>query len=255
MKNKSIRHVMALAAAGLLTGLCLPSSSRAHTNDPGYDLFSTVAGGTVFNGMNFHGVPLDTYNFGGSIGLQNVGATDTIVQRLQTVTPTGSTSLQMDALQLESVAPMFGPSTYGFITLDGTPSTGTLNINNNGTFTSTLNVYFDVCVGSLTGPVAETGEVTLSAAGDWSHNAPPESLLIPGVNYDLNGVDASADFWPSGAGGPSTPFSETGPFDGFTETHEVGDTVPDAASTLALLLMPLGLLALAAGREPAVSRA
>jgi hypothetical protein len=253
MKNKSMRHVMILAATSALTGLCLPIPSRADTVDAGYDLFTTVEAGTFFDGIgNLQGVPLNTYNFGGSIGVQNVGNTDTIVQRLQNVTATGSTSLQLDALQLESVNAVFGSipgiaTPYAFITLDPSDlslDVGTMTTNANHTFTSSLNVYFDVLEGSLTGPVYSTGDLTLTSTDvAWTHQAPPGALEIPGVNYDLNGVNTYADFWP-------VQFTETES----GAAHEV-DPTPDATSTLALLLMPAGLVALGAARGKVARRA
>jgi hypothetical protein len=225
---------MVLAAASLLTGLCLPSQSRADVVYPGYDLFTTVEGGTMFEGINFQGVPLNTFNFGGSIGTLGVGNTDTIVQRLApAVTVPGTFSLQMDALQLESVVPMFPGNTYGFITLDSSQaSTGTMDINA-GTFSSSLNVYFDVRAGSLGGPIVATGALALTSTDvAWSHNAPPGALLIPGVNYDLNGVNTSADFWPG-------QFTEIEP----GARHEVDPAaVPEPTTMIAgaLLLLPFG---------------
>ena len=251
MKSKSIRHVIVLAAASLLTGLCLPTPSLALPVYPGYDLFDTVPDGTIFDGVHFYGVPLGTFNFGS--GFVNVGNTDTIIQRLApAITVPGTFNLQFNALQLQSVVPMFG-SDYGYITLDsGHASSGQININA-GTFSSTLNVYYDLRDGGLNGSIMGSGMVTLTSTGPWSQDAPPGALTIPGVNYLLNGVDASADFWPSGPGGPGTPFTESSTAG---DQHEVGATsVPDTTSTLALLLIPLGLFALAEARGKVARRA
>jgi len=177
------------------------------------------------------GVPLGTYNFdtissGGSnngymAGVQNVGNTDTIVERLSPVTVSGGTTpLQLVALQLETVSAVTiaGLGTGNlFVTLTpGAPETGSMTINSNDTFTSTLNITFDVHFGSLTGTTIATGLTdTLNGSGFWSHTAPPGSVLIPGVNYLLNGMplpsnpsvwsdgDPTTDFWP--AGGPIVP--------------------------------------------------
>jgi hypothetical protein len=253
MKSKSIRHVIVLAAASLLTGLCLPTPSLALPVYPGYDLFDTVPDGTIFDGFNFPGVPLGTFNFGGALGIQNVGATDTIIQRLApAITVPGTFNLQFNALQLQSAVPMFG-SDYGYITLDsGHASGGQININA-GTFSSTLDVYYDLRDGGLNGSIMGNGMLTLTSTGLWSQDAPPGALTIPGVNYLLNGVDTSADFWPSGLGGPGTPFTESSTAG---DQHEVGATsVPDTTSTLALLLIPLGLFALAEARGKVAHRA
>ena len=251
MKSKSIRHVMVLAAASLLTGLCLPTPSRALPVYEGYDLFDTVPDGTWFDGVHWHGVPLLRWNFGS--GLVNVGNTDTIIQRLApAITVPGTFNLQVNALQLQSVLPMFG-SDYGYITLDsGHASGGQININA-GTFSSTLNVYYDLRDGGLNGSIMGSGMVTLTSTGLWSNYASPGALTIPGVNYLLNGVDTSADFWPSGPGGPGTPFTESSTGG---DQHKVGaTTVPDTTSTLALLLIPLGLFALAEARGKVARRA
>ena len=214
MKSKSIQHAMVLAAASLLTGFCLPTPSRAQAPvvNPGWNILddSFVGGGPDFAGLPtvsegvppaFEGVPLNTFKFGSGLPYVPVGNTDTIMQRLPPATAApGTVNLQMNTLQVQSIAPVPGTDQYDYLNLDNnTPSTGTLNINNNGTFTSTLDVYFDIRFGSLSGPIESTGKLTLNASGNWSPNAPPGALLIPGVNYDLNGVDTSADFWPVGS--------------------------------------------------------
>jgi len=161
-------------------------------------------------GEAFQGVPLGDYNFGGTIGVQNVGDTDTIIQRLATATgPTAATiNTKMVALQLESTAPinLFGAGVgMYFITLQsvrgGTASTGTMTINfgsGNQTFTSSLDVFFDIRKGSLTGQIVDSSDMMLSSSGNaWNNVAPPGSVLINGVNNNLNGADTSNDFWPA----------------------------------------------------------
>jgi hypothetical protein len=84
----------------------------------GYDLFQTTTG-TRFGGLDFVGVPLGSYNFGGTIGTQPTGLTDTIVQRLATVTTAGgSTPLIIDALQLESTTPYMSTGQNLFLSLN-----------------------------------------------------------------------------------------------------------------------------------------
>jgi hypothetical protein len=264
MKNKSIRHVMILAAVSLLVGFCLPAQAGPSTVDAGYDLFTTVPSGTFYDppGLDLgelQGVPLDTYNFGNGQGPLNVGSTDTIVQRLApNITVPGTFNLFVDALQLQSVftIPALG-NQYAFITLDNSVpggSSGTMHISANGTFTSTLDIYFDVYAGTSfaeamnTTPVATDLEETFINTGSaWSHTAPPGALQIPGINDDLNGPgDTSADFWP-------TTVIETAP----NEQQEVVPTtaIPDEPSALALLLMPLGIFALAAAHGKVARRA
>jgi|SRR5262245_17362279 len=53
----------------------------------GFELYETLSG-TTFGGVAFQGVPIGTFNFGGTIGVKVVGETDTIVQRLAPATRT-----------------------------------------------------------------------------------------------------------------------------------------------------------------------
>src|ERR1035438_5839205 len=174
MKRKLIRHVMVLAAASLLTDFCLPIPSRADQVLPGDYFWDTVPHDTTFDGFYWIGVPLGTWNFGS--GLVSVGNTDTIMQRMApAITVPGTFNLQVNVLQLQSVVPMFG-SDYGYITLDsGHASGGQININA-GTFSSTLDVYYDLRAGGLNGSIMGNGMVTLTSIGLWSHDAPPDAL-------------------------------------------------------------------------------
>src|SRR5438105_138265 len=75
------KHTLIVVCLGLLAALAVPSVSRADNRvAPGWDLFATQPG-TSFMGVPFTGVPLGTFNFGGTIGTQPTGDTDTIVQR------------------------------------------------------------------------------------------------------------------------------------------------------------------------------
>jgi hypothetical protein len=208
---------------GLAIGIAccaLPGESRADlTVSAGYDLFQTVPSGTVFDGVHYHGVPLGTFNFGGSIGMQNTGLTDTIVQRESTVTvaaagDTGSTQILIRGLQLESQTTVSGHEL--FVTLQtarsaaevvalgaGTASTGTMNIRFNspsgGTFaTSFFDVFFDIRLDSLDGTIIGSSSTSLDSSGTtWGRTPPSGAELITGANHLLDGTDTNQDFWPS----------------------------------------------------------
>jgi hypothetical protein len=227
---------------------------------PGYDLLETTAG-TNFAGEPFEGVPIGSYNFGGAIGVQNVGETDTIIQRPNTSSipgnsgDSGAQPLLFDDLQLESATPFSfggGPVGFYFITLqsqDGTgpASTGSIDINftspAGGTFTSSLDVFFDVHYGALNGPIVFNDNLVLSNSGDtWGRIPPPGAVLIDGANNLLNGVDHSEDFF------VAPPLIEMHPAGPLAATHVVQEAqVPEPASLS--VLAGMGLLALRRPRK------
>jgi hypothetical protein len=223
MMPRSSRTVTCGGVIGLAVLLLAPTEGHAAYNvAAGYSLFQSEQG-TEFTGLgNLMGVPLGSFNFGGSVGVQNTGPTDTIIQRLQaatTNTPVAGASatinIQMVALQLETVAPVAnfmgnaGPSNY-FITLDpNTASTGSMTITWNasglgGTFSSSINVDFDIHIGSLNGMVINPGGtmLTLTSAGNaWTDLPQPGAVTINGANQFLSGASGNPtqDFWPGGA--------------------------------------------------------
>jgi hypothetical protein len=234
-----LRKLSAIGAVSACFGLVLPVIGQQVL--PGYDLLETQPG-TSFAGTPYLGVPIGSYNFGGSIGLQGVGNADTIIQRLAPATPGSPTvPLMMDALQLESATPTTfggGPLGYYFITLQsamgGPASTGSMTINfTDDTFTSSLDVFFNVDFGALNGPIVYQGNLVLSNPGTpWGNVAPPNSVLINGANYQLNGVNNANDFWPLGA------FTETEPGGA---VHVVSDaSVPEPSTYMAALLLAVG---------------
>ena len=201
--------------------MCLWASATVYAQSvvaPGYDLFTTDPS-TTFAGDPFEGVPEGFFNFGGSIGTQFVGDTDTIVHRLgpASVVPPGMAApipIEMLALHLQSEVPAnfgLGVGTY-FVTLQsergGPASTGDMTINfvsqSGGSFGSNIDVFFDVRLGSLSGPIAFSGDKVISSGSVlWTRVPPPGALTINGVNVNLNGSNMDLDFW------PTTPFSES----------------------------------------------
>src|SRR5207244_6813929 len=115
-------------------------------------------------------------------------------------------------------------------------------------------------LGSLTGPIALSSDLTLTQSGaPWSRIPPAGADIIPGVNLNLNGRDNTSDFWPGtipGLPGQGRPFTEQHPGQG---VHTVVTAVPEPG-TLALLcgLMVSGAIGMIrrrkANRESTPSR-
>ena len=111
----------------LLASLCVflaTSSVSQATIDvgAGWDLFFTQ-NSTEFMGLNWEGVPLGSFDFGGSIGTQNTGGVDTIVQRIDQASVagdglTGTIDIELVALQLVSMVQFdvdgLGPAPFGY---------------------------------------------------------------------------------------------------------------------------------------------
>lgn len=242
--NTRTQCISVLLALFLHLGLPVPGHATTQI-DAGWDLLATTQP-TTFGGVPFVGVPLGTFNFGGSIGTQSVGNADTIVERLTPATVAAPTiPIELVALQLMSAVPVDfglgagfyfvtlqqergGPATTGTMTIDGIPLDG-------GTFNSFFDVFFDIRLGSTSGPIALSGDLPLTGTGiPWGENPTPGAVVIDGVNHLLNGVDTTHDFWPAG---PFTEFFPTG------ATHTViNATTPEPAT---LVLLAAGALALA----------
>jgi hypothetical protein len=221
-------------------------SAAGLTVAAGYDLFQTEPG-TSFMGVDFTGVPLVSYNFGGTVGIQLTGPTDTIIQRPSNVTvgavgDSGTTKLMVDALQLMSTTKtnVFDPAlaaNFYYITLHspnaGDQNTGTMTITFNstggGTFTSSLDVNFDIHYGSITGAVVATTELTLTNSGaSWGRIPAPGTVLINGANNLLDGTDHNQDFF------VSPPLIEKEPGAGQHVVIEAGTSIPEPTSWIML---------------------
>lgn len=174
----------------------------------GYDLFATATG-TQYLGVPFEGVPLGTFDFGGSIGEHPVGSADTI---MACITPgvvagaPGPIPYPALAMQLRTSAPHdlgAGLGTY-YLTLQsargGPTSDGHLIVNfddaSSGTFNITSHLLFDLRFGSLAGPIVSSHEFSVAMVGASFGNV-PTGLSIDGVNHLRNGSNEEGDFWPT----------------------------------------------------------
>jgi len=212
---------LALFAILAVVGFAAPQAGYALAVDQGFDLTHTQDG-TLVEGTPFNGLPLGSFDFGSSIGVQSTGNTDTIIQRLgSAIVPnsplpqTTGVDTELVALQLVSATPInflgFGLDFY-YVNLQsargGPASLGSYSITFNnadgGTFDSFFDIFFDIRKGSLNGPIILSDQVQVTSIdAPWGRTPPPGAVLIDGANYKLNGVDTSTDFWP-----PSTVVSE-----------------------------------------------
>ena len=151
----------------------MPTIARADFEiGAGWDLFRTLDG-TQFGGVDFEGVPLGQFDFGGTIGVMNTGNADTIVQRLDPAIvggagQTDTIDIELVALQLRSVDPVdlgAGLDFY-YVTLSDDPlSLGTMDITfddmEGGTFDANFDVFFDVRIGKLDGPIIDSQQINI----------------------------------------------------------------------------------------------
>ncbi len=279
-----VRRVAISMIAALLT-LPLASHSFAMTSvEAGFDLFQTQPGTSLntdilapplpvsLGTIGFEGVPLETFDFGGTIGVQSVGNTDTIVERKTpatvATTPDAATiEIEIVALQLRSVAPVdltpLGP-TSGlppqadlFVTLQSrrsaadttqnptppppTDSTGEMTIEfvdaDGGTFSSLFELFFDIRLGALDGLILHSAHKEFQTSGvEWDRLPEPGDVLIDGINHFLAGLnDSSGDFFPQ-------PLTEFNPVNDTDTIHKVRTaTIPEPATSALFLAGLVGI--------------
>ena len=210
-----------VAALLIAVAVTAPQAGHALVVNAGFDLLHTPDA-TSFGGFTLSGVPIGSFDFGGSIGTKDTGNADTIFQRLGPVTvpdaplpQSAGVDVNLVALQLVTTTQMnvgvFGLDFY-YVTLQsargGPASLGTYNITFNGAgggvFDAVFDVALDVHKGSLSGPIILSDTLHVSdLATPWQRTPAPDELLIDGVNHLLNGTDLSTDFQP-----PSTAVPE-----------------------------------------------
>jgi hypothetical protein len=253
-----------------LSGVFLLGLLWLGSSQPGFAaLYDVLAGsdyfvtqpGTTFMGVAFNGVPTGP------------GGSDTIVRRLQNVDlgtgapASGTTPLLMNTLDLVSAAPTDfglgvgfyyitlqsdrgGPATTGNMTINLTSNDDLTPLTPEGTFTSFFDVFFDIRLGALNGPIAQSGDLTLTNSGaSWDATPAPTDFLVPGLrgdvtaNFHTNKIQNSdihdMDFFPIGV------FSEAHPGQG---VHVV-QTSQNAPEPGTLLLIGGALLALSRVRR------
>jgi hypothetical protein len=228
MFTRTLRHFLVIGVVGAALISISSTSVRADVVvERGWDLFVTSPG-TSFLGVPFTGVPLGTFDFttgtggdfGRGLGTQIVGSTDTIWKRLDLAdAPSETIPIELVALHLVSAVPVdlgAGVGLY-YVTLQsergGPSSAGQMTITfgpegvPHGTFDSFFDVFFDIRLGALDGPIVLSNNVPVTSLGTpWEHAPPPGSLVIDGVNHNLNGADESRDFWPLGIITEQHPF-------------------------------------------------
>ena len=210
MRSQASTYAMIVTLAAVV--LAGPGAAQA---DPivvsaGWDLFVTQDG-TSFQGVAFEGVPLGTFDFGGTIGSKATGDADTIVERTEDASVAGAglsatIGIEIVALQLVSTAPVnFGAGeALHYITLQtgaGNESTGTMIIRfpnpDGGTFDSSFTVNCDLRIGALNGTILFSDSPTMTSSDNkWERLSPPGALEIEDVNYLLDGSTTAEDFWP-----------------------------------------------------------
>lgn len=228
MIQKSVKRTVILGLLAVIFAVASPSTSRA--NDmivEGWDLLTTQSSSLlIIPGVTFRGVPLGNFDFtrgergdfGRGIGTQPTGPTDTIIKRIFGVDDDDednlTTRIELVGLQLMSVTGVGlggenlfvtlqsergGPASVGDFTIAFGPEPGPPTPGNpqpvHGSFSLSINVLFDVRMGSLSGPIVFSGMSLMTESGLWSHFPPPGAFLINNVNVNNNGQNEVNDFF------------------------------------------------------------
>lgn len=158
---------------------------------------------------DLEGVPLGKYDFGGEVGVVDVGTAAMILTRRgQTefykdtgIAPT--VRIEVEALQVRTTVKKdlgFGFGHY-YLTVDRSkPLLSTMVVikrnQYGGVAHLSVNISFDVRCESVDGRVVFSGEgCFMSVGAPWSFRPQHNAVEIPRVNCMLNGSDASDDFW------------------------------------------------------------
>lgn len=244
MRILSLRIAAVAAAFAAIAGSA-PIARAAVIVAPGFDLLQTVPGTNIL-GADFVGVPLGSFDFGGSVGVQPVGPTDTIIQRLDPVDGAGGSpviiNVEMVALQLVTSSPtnIFGPLDTYYLTLDTTQqSLGQYRVHfspDAQTFDLFFeHVYFDIRRGAIDAPVLISDDLSFEASGaPWDHLPLPGMILVDGANHFLDGSTSAQDFFARGQIAPAATES-------FNLILTTAAEIP-APATLALFGVGLALL-------------
>ena len=205
MKSLS-KQFLVLSFALLICSL--PLSAQAPT--AGYDLLQTGSGASIdlssvgLGNVSLQGVPIGT----------TTGTSDTIMQRPQNIVFGPGNQVQVTAIFMKSVnsTTFMGQPVDVYVTLNNsggkipttvlpqpdtlTPSSGSLNVSSNGTFSSTLTVNADVIFvkagmsvtnsANYVGHQAATPITLTSSASTWSSTPPagyPSSTTYPSGGF------------------------------------------------------------------------
>lgn len=217
MSMQLLRRRVGVGLLAVTLGAVAPSTARASDIIlPGFDLLDPMAGTEIFlpflpGLVPFVGDPLGTFDFG--LGPVATGRTDTIIERTETFIGPGTSMIDIVVRAMQMVTrdriDLGAGLDYYYLTLQtGTPSTGTMVIFDPGVSHGPpppphgtarydpINWFFDVRVGSPAGPIVMSdSKILTSTDTPWSHFPPSGAVLIPGVNFLLDGTPFSDFFF------------------------------------------------------------